>query len=156
MSRVPVAEKELTLVRLFDAPLDLVWEVWTEARHVKEWFGPHGFTNPVCEWNASPGGSILIHMQSPEGAIYPMTGTFHEVIKPTKLVFFASVPGEDGSTVLEGLATVTFIEKDGKTEMTLHDKGVGFAEAAKYMLEGMEEGWSQSFEKMATRLGELS
>lgn len=49
MSRTPVAKIEVTLIREFNAPLELVWQVWTQETHVKEWWGPHCFTNPVCE-----------------------------------------------------------------------------------------------------------
>lgn len=153
MSRTPIAEKVISLSRTFDFPLDLVWSAWTEAKHVREWWGPRDFTNPVCEWDARPGGKILIHMRSPEGQVFEMPGEFYEVVPKEKIVFYAAVPNSDGTTILEGVATVTFEERDGKTHLTLHDKGVGFSEAATYMLDGMKAGWSESLDRMREHLG---
>ncbi len=156
MSRTPVAEVDVTLIREFSAPLGLVWQVWTQAEHVKEWWGPHCFTNPVCEWDARPGGNILIHMQGPDGSVFPMAGTFREVAEPNMLSFFSAVPNEDGGSIIEVLTTVTFAEQAGKTVVTVNGKGVGFEEIAKQMFAGMEMGWSQSLEKFATHLESLA
>jgi len=69
-------EQELVLTRVFDAPRELVFKAWTDPKHVAQWWGPHGFTNPVCELDLRPGGAILIHMRGPDGVVYPMTGTY--------------------------------------------------------------------------------
>ena len=66
--------KELTINRVFNAPRELVWNAWTNQEHIEQWWGPKGFTNPVCEWNAKVGNKILIHMKAPDGVIYPMDG----------------------------------------------------------------------------------
>jgi uncharacterized protein YndB with AHSA1/START domain len=58
-------EHELVLTRLFDAPRELVWKVWTDPKHVARWWRPHGFTNPVCELDVRPGGALRIHMRRP-------------------------------------------------------------------------------------------
>ncbi len=50
-------EQELVLTRVFDAPRELVFKVWTDPKHVAQWWGPHGFTNPVCELDLRPGGA---------------------------------------------------------------------------------------------------
>jgi len=57
--------RELTLIRIFDAPRDLVFEAWTNPQHLAKWWGPDGFTNPRCEFDARPGGKIHIDMQAP-------------------------------------------------------------------------------------------
>jgi uncharacterized protein YndB with AHSA1/START domain len=67
-------EQELVLTRVFDAPRELVFKVWTDPKHLARWWGPRGFTNPVCELDLRPGGAILIHMRGPDGTVYPMTG----------------------------------------------------------------------------------
>jgi uncharacterized protein YndB with AHSA1/START domain len=66
------AERELTITRVFDAPRALVFEVWTDPKHLAQWWGPQGFTNPVCEFDARVGGELRIHMRGPDGSIYPM------------------------------------------------------------------------------------
>ena len=51
-----------------------------------QWWGPQGFSNPVCEMDVRPGGALRIVMRAPDGAEYPMSGVFREVIKPERLV----------------------------------------------------------------------
>ena len=68
---MPSAIRDLTLVRTFDAPRDLVLEAFSEPRHLAQWWGPHGYTNPLCELDARPGGAFRIHMCGPDGTIHP-------------------------------------------------------------------------------------
>src|SRR5690242_1348376 len=79
------ATQELVITRVFEAPRALVWQVWTEPRHVAQWWGPHGFTNPVCELDPRPGGALRIDMAGPDGVVSPCTGIFHEVVAPERL-----------------------------------------------------------------------
>ncbi len=78
------AKREVLLTRIIDAPRELVFEEWTNPKHMAVWWGPKYFTNPVCEMDVRPGGAILIHMQGPDGVVYPMKGTFHEIVKPER------------------------------------------------------------------------
>ena len=71
-----IANRELTLTRIINAPRKLVWEAWTDVKHIKQWWGPNLFTNPLCEWEAKEGNKILVHMQAPDGTLYPMGGEF--------------------------------------------------------------------------------
>ncbi|CAN5574423.1 hypothetical protein BH23CHL2_BH23CHL2_31090 [soil metagenome] len=82
---------ELIISRIFDAPPELVFRMWADPEHVAQWWGPKHFTNPVCEVDARPGGRLLIHMQSPDGQVYPAKGTFEEVDGKTKLTMHAAV-----------------------------------------------------------------
>src|SRR5207244_6057570 len=93
--------REVTLTRMIDAPRALLWAAWTEPKHVAQWWGPHHFTNPVCEMDVRPGGKLMIHMKAPDGTVYPMPGTFTEVIKPQRLRFTAFAEGLDGTKYLE-------------------------------------------------------
>jgi uncharacterized protein YndB with AHSA1/START domain len=72
------APRELVITRTFDAPRELVFKAWIDPKHLAQWWGPKYFTNPVCEVDARPGGSLLIHMAGPDGTIYPMRGVFNE------------------------------------------------------------------------------
>jgi uncharacterized protein YndB with AHSA1/START domain len=147
-SKKPIANRELTITRTFDAPRDLVFKAWTDPKHVAQWWGPHGFTNPVCEVDARPGGNILIHMRGPDGTIHAMTGIFWEVVVPDRIVFTTTVVDANGSHVLEGYNVVTFAERGRKTVMTLQAKAVGFVAIAEQMLKGMEAGWTQSIDRL--------
>ncbi len=142
-------EQELVLTRVFDAPRELVFKVWTDPKHVAQWWGPRGFTNPVCELDLRPGGAILIHMRGPDGIVYPMTGTYQEIVRPERLVFTSAALDSDGNPLFEVLTTVTFAEEGGKTKQILRARVIKkTAQAAPY-LAGMEAGWTQSLERLA-------
>lgn len=154
---VESAVRELVISRTFDAPRELVWQAWTDAKQIAQWWGPHGFTNPLCEWDARPGGAILVHMRGPKGSpfdmVMPMRGKFHEVVAPERLVFTSSaLEDEAGHAQLEVRNTVTFTEHNGKTTLTLHAKVVKAAPPAAGAIAGMEQGWSQSLERLAAVL----
>ena len=134
---------------VLDAPRELVWAAWTEPKRMAQWWGPHGFTNPVCEIDARPGGAIRIHMRGPDGSVYPMTGTFREVLPPKRLVFTAVAEDLDGNPHLEALTTVTFEEEGGRTKVTVQASAVGLSPLAPQMLAGMDAGWTQSLERLA-------
>ena len=142
--------REVTLTRVFDAPRDLVWRAWTDPAQMAQWCGPHHFTNPLCEIDARPGGRWLIHMKAPDGAVYPMSGTFTEVEKPARLVFKAFAEGLDGTKYLESLTEVRFEEQGTRTKLTVKANARGLHPMAPQMLAGMDAGWSQSLERLAT------
>jgi uncharacterized protein YndB with AHSA1/START domain len=139
---------ELVISREVDAPRDLVWKAWTDAKHLAQWWGPHGFTNPVCEVDLRPGGAILIHMKAPDGTVYPMKGTFEEIVAPERLVFLSGAMDETGKLLFEVLNTVTFAEQAGKTKLTMHARVVSATDEAGRYLSGMEVGWTQSLERL--------
>jgi uncharacterized protein YndB with AHSA1/START domain len=143
------ARREVSLTRVFDAPPQLVWMAWTDPRHMAQWWGPKGFTNPVCELDVRQGGAIRIHMRAPNGAVHPMTGTFEEIIPPERLVFTAVARDHDGNALLEAHTTVTFEDVGGRTKLTVHARAVEIAPIAPQMLAGMEMGWTQSLERLA-------
>jgi uncharacterized protein YndB with AHSA1/START domain len=142
------AERELTITRVFDAPRALVFCAWTDAKHLAQWWGPEGFTNPVCEFEARVGGRLRIHMRSPDGIIYPMEGEIRELVAPERFVFSSIALDAAGNPLLEGLTTVTFAEQDGKTILTLRTRAVAVVEYAAAYLQGMEAGWTQSIDKL--------
>ena len=152
MKQAPIAQEEIILCRVFQAPRHLVWGAWTQASQIAQWFGPHGFSNPVCEWDAVPGGLIRIHMRDPNGNVYPMTGKFREVRENSRLVFVATPEDDDGNELMVSLTTVDFAAKDGGTEVTLRADAVALTEIATLMLQGMRAGWTQSLERLAALL----
>ena len=142
------AERELTITRVFDAPRALVFKAWTDPKHLAQWWGPQGFTNPVCEFDARAGGALRIHMSGPDGSVYPMKGVIQEIVAPERLVFTNIAIDASGKHLLEGLTTVIFSDERGKTKMTLHTKAVAVTEVAIAYLQGMEMGWTQSIDKL--------
>jgi uncharacterized protein YndB with AHSA1/START domain len=150
-SRQPVKDPrvEVTLTRIFDAPRDVVWKAWTDPTLLARWWGPKGFSNPVCEADVRVGGKILIHMQAPDGTVHPMTGTFDEVAEPECLVFRAVPVDRNGAALLESLTTVTFHDLGGKTKVIVHASAAPLQPIGIEMLKGMDMGWSQSLERLA-------
>jgi len=149
------------LTRIFNAPRALVWKAWTDPKLVAEWWGPQEFTNPRCEWDARPGGKILVHMHGPKGSIFdfdmPMNGVFHEVVSPRKLVFTSrALQDANGNDQLETLVTISLDEIGGKTKLTLHVIVIKSSTAVAGAFAGMEQGWSQSFEKLIDLLEEIA
>jgi uncharacterized protein YndB with AHSA1/START domain len=146
--------KELNITRTFDAPLDKVWQAWTDPEQIAKWWGPRGVTNPTCEWDAKPGGKIHIVMLAGAelgqmaGQEWPMSGEFKEVEAPKKLVFTSSALSGD-KEILKNLNTVTFEEKDGKTTMRINVVVTMATSEAKFALEGMDMGWNQQTDKLA-------
>ena len=141
--------RELTLVRILDAPRELVFKLWTEPHRLAQWWGPKGFTNPVCELDAHMGGPIRVHMRAPDGTVYPMGGAIQEIVPPHRLVFTTTAYADsDGDPFLVNLNTVTFDDLAGKTKLTLHVRVIRAEADAEDALAGMDQGWSESFERL--------
>src|SRR5208283_6146460 len=84
-SATSAPSRELIITHVFDAPRELVFKAWTDPHHVAQWWGPKGFTNPFCIWEARVGGSIQVEMRPPNGDSHPMGGGFREIVPPKKL-----------------------------------------------------------------------
>jgi uncharacterized protein YndB with AHSA1/START domain len=147
--------KELTITRTFNAPLQLVWAAWTDEEHIKNWFGPKGFTNPVCEWNAQAGNKINIHMKAPDGVTYPMDGEFKEIKQHEKIVFTAGALDKKGKRLFDILNTINFIEEGDKTKLVLHFIMSNITPEGAPYLQGQEMGWNMSLDKLAALLNTL-
>jgi uncharacterized protein YndB with AHSA1/START domain len=142
---------ELHLRRFFRAPRELVFQAWTNPDMVREWWGPRGFTAPVCELDARAGGELKIHMRGPDGTVYPMTGRFIEVYPPIRFHFTSTPLDAQGNPLFEIWNSVFFEEKDGGTEVLL-DVHVRHAKpGTDQSLKGMRQGWSETLD----RLGEF-
>jgi uncharacterized protein YndB with AHSA1/START domain len=145
------ALKTLELVRVFDAPRDLVFAAWTDPKQVAQWWGPRGFTNPVCELDVRTGGSILIHMRGPDGTVFPMTGEYREVVPPERIIFASSALDAEGQPMFEVLTTLTFVAQGNQTKLTMNARVLRAVAAAAPHLQGMDQGWGQTLD----RLGEF-
>ena len=151
---------ELVIARTFNAPRERVWKAWTDPEQAKRWWGPKGFTAPFIEIDFRVGGKYLFCMRSPDGKDYWSTGTYREIVPMKKFVATdsfadakgkvvpASYYGMDADFPLELLWTVTLDDLGGKTKMTLRHSGFSEGPART----GAEQGWSESFEKLAASL----
>ena len=142
------SEREMTLTRVISAPREMVFKAWTDEAQLEKWWGPKDFTNPICNVDARPGGEILIHMQAPDKTVYPMDGEFHEIVEPEKLVFTSAALDNDGNRLFEVLNTVIFSDENGKTKISLHAAVSNITEAGRPYLDGMNQGWNQSIDRL--------
>ncbi len=139
------AERELVIKRTFDAPLDLVWQVWADPEHAKQWWGPKDFTTPVVELDARPGGKWRSLMIAPDGKEYWQHGVYREVV-PKKRVTFTFI--WDSEPEHEMLVSFSFAARGNKTEMTFRQ--TGFKSDGER--EGHEGGWNESFDRLVDYL----
>jgi len=108
------SDRELVIIRKFDAPRSLVWSVFTDPKHVPNWqIGPEGFTMPVCEIDLRPGGSWRYVWRNRHGREFEAGGTYREVDPPNRYVFATKVNGEEQTN------TTTFAEENGRTTVTV-------------------------------------
>lgn len=139
---------EITLTRDISAPRKLVFAAWTDEEHVKQWWGPAGFDNPVCQVDARVGGRMDIHMRGPDGTVYPMTAKFTEIVPEEKIVFIAGALDAEGKVLFDILTTVTFADAGKKTRLTLTARVLSARSEGVHHIGGMEEGWSGSLDKL--------
>lgn len=156
-------DREFVIGRTIKAPRDRVFEAWTDAALLARWWGPKDFGNPVCEIDPRPGGAWRVVMRSPEGADYPVKGVYREVTRPSRLVMTddcSEHPEEWHDQVnpsrtkgaekpaLESLSTVTFEDEGGGTRLTIRTVFETAAIRDTMIKMGMEEGWSQSLDRL--------
>lgn len=157
MTSAPGVGTEVTIERTFAAPRELVFDCMTQAEHLARWWGPHSFDVPFSESDARAGGKIRIDMRGPEPyGINEVHGEFLEIDRPARLVMvLRAFRGEDGSWGIEHVTTMEFTDAPGGTAMHMTTVVKQVSEELLPALAGMREGWSQSFEKLETYLGEL-
>jgi uncharacterized protein YndB with AHSA1/START domain len=140
-------DRTLVLERVFDAPLSLMWQCWTEPQHLERWSAPRGFTIPCCEGDLRPGGKWRCQMRSPEGNTLWLGGVYREIVVNRRLVMTHAWE-EDGMPGRETLVTVRFEDLGGKTRVTLEQAGFDSAGAR----DGHLGGWSECFDLLAEHL----
>jgi uncharacterized protein YndB with AHSA1/START domain len=145
----------IVLERIVDAPPALVFQCWTDPAHMARWWGPRGFTNPVCDVDVRIGGAWRIVMRAPDGTEYPCHGVYQEIVAAERLVFTNIATDAEGKPVLDGLTTVTFEEVNGRTRMTISTGAIALVDYAVAYLEGMQTGWTQSLERLDAELASL-
>jgi uncharacterized protein YndB with AHSA1/START domain len=158
-------EREFVILRVFDAPRDLVWKAFTECEHLMHWWGPKGFKMLSCKLDLRPGGIFHYCLQSPDGQ--KMWGKFiyREIVAPERLVHIVAFSDEkqgvtrhpmSPSWPLETLATATFTEHDGKTTLTVRWAPHNATEAERNTFatshESMRQGWTGTMDQLAAYL----
>lgn len=156
-------KKDLVVTRIFDAPVERVWNAWRDPEQVMRWWGPKGFTSPLAKIDFREGGTSLVCMRSPDGRDFYNTWEYRKIV-PMKLIEFiqnfANKDGKKADPVAHGLppdfpqdvrSTVTFKALDGKTEMTVTEYGY----TSDQMLEMSKAGLEECLDKMAAIFAEV-
>ena len=146
-----VAERVLAITRVFDAPRELLFKLWTQPEHLVRWWGPEGFTTPACRMDVRPGGSYRTVIRSPEGKEHCMRGVFREVVPPERLVMTFAWEDDAGKPGHETLVTVRYADEGGKTRLTF-EQGVFESVAARDSHHG---GWSSTLDRLAVYLAQV-
>jgi uncharacterized protein YndB with AHSA1/START domain len=140
---------KFVIIREFAAPRELVFKAWTDPKQLAQWWGPRGFTNPVCEWDVRPGGKIYDVMRAPNGDDYPMGGVFREIKPPERLVISCGALDKRGKLLFEFVHEATFTEKNGRTKLILRSKVTMTTPEANRYLGGFTGGMTSSLERLA-------
>lgn len=166
MAQNAVNETErMVVTRVFDAPRELVWKAWTDPKYVMQWWGPKGFTAPVCKIDFRVGGKFLCCMRTPDGQDFWNGGEYHEIVPHEKIVYSMYFSDKDGNKVdaaeygmdheaIEGAHDVITFEDlgNGQTRLTL----IGNEPMESAKESGQLEGWNQILDKIAAVVAELA
>jgi uncharacterized protein YndB with AHSA1/START domain len=163
MTAVEMAnENVIEIIREFDAPRDLLWDVWTESKHIEKWFGPKGFDTRVDEMDLRVGGKSRYVMIGPDGKEYPGKGTFLEV-SPKDRIVSTDEFGDDfekaagGADLPQGMILTTLFDvvSEKKSKLTIRVAHPTPEDKKKHEAMGVVDGWKSSLEKMDEYLAEL-
>ena len=136
------SDREIKLSRVLNAPVDLVWEVWTDPDHLKNWWGPDGFTNTISALEIRNGGNFNLIMHGPDGTDYRNESKFIEVIEHRKLVY-------QHDTGPKFIATINF-EPQGEKTLLIWTMLFPTREILEQTVKtfNAKEGMKQNFEKL--------
>ena len=135
-----IADREVVTRRVINAPRELVFEFWTNPDHIKNWWGPNGFTNTIYKMDVRPGGHWEFVMHGPDGIDYKNKSVFVEIIKPERLVFQHMKP------VHKFQVTATFEGLGDRTNLTFRMLFESTAECKKvkeYVVEANEQNFDR-------------
>jgi len=144
--------KELTMSRVLNAPRELVFDAWTDPKHLANWWGPDGFTITSKQMEAKAGGSWSFMMHGPDGTDFPNHIVFIEVVRPEKLVYRHG-GGEGDLKDVNFHVTVSFEQLGNQTRLTMHSVFTSAEELDRLNREyGAIEGGKQHINRLAEYL----
>jgi uncharacterized protein YndB with AHSA1/START domain len=146
--------REITAVRVVEAPIWVVWDAWTTAIHVPPWLaGPRGWTMPVCEIDLRRGGAWRRVRRGPGGEEAEARGMFREVTQPASLVWHCATLAGRGLAAPaldwpEWVSTLVLTEEGGRTAITCTMLAPSRAERDSALHRGLREAWSGSYDRL--------
>jgi uncharacterized protein YndB with AHSA1/START domain len=148
----PAQDRELTLEHTYDAPRALVWEAWTDPKHIDKWWGPNGFRNETKSMDLRAGGYWRFVMHGPDGKDWINWVRFEEISRPERLVYAHGGEGDEPHFHV----TVTFTEEGRKTRVSMHSVFPSAAALQEVMKLGAVEGGKQTLAHLADYLPSMS
>jgi uncharacterized protein YndB with AHSA1/START domain len=153
-------KKEFTLERTYSAPIATVWDAWTQAEMLRQWWGPKNTFVPECRIDPSVGGEVYVVMEAGEGmgkyagTRWPMAGSFTRVDPVTRLTYDARswTDGQESTSTIEHTNDITLREQDGQTTITLDVTITSIGDKAKMAAFGMKFGYKAQLDKLADHL----
>jgi uncharacterized protein YndB with AHSA1/START domain len=142
----------IVITRMFDAPRALVWTAITDPKHVAQWYGGPGFTNPVCEMDLRPGGAWHHVMQAPNGTRFTINSIFEEVVVPERLVWRTIKDPTRNPAPPGSLNTITLEEHGLQTKWMLVTRFDSIADRDLTAKMGFGAMVSAGLERMAAHL----
>jgi len=148
------SDREILMMREFDAPRPLVWRAFTEPELLKRWFlGPDGWTLTVCEMDVRVGGTYRWIWTQPGRPDLSVSGVFKEVVAPERMV--ATERFDEAWYPGEAVNTTVLTEKDGKTHLALTMRLESKAARDNALKSGMERGVEASYNRLADYLASI-
>jgi uncharacterized protein YndB with AHSA1/START domain len=155
-NRAPLANRELVLTRVINAPREKVYRAWTEPELLKQWFAPAPWTTPVAETDVRPGGSNLIVMRGPDGHEFPNRGVYLEVVPNARLVMTdAYTTAWEPSTKPFMTVILTFEDEGGKTKYTACVRHWTEADREQHEQMGFHQGWALCTDQLAALVARI-
>ena len=137
-----LADRELVLTRLIDAPREKLYRAWTDPELLKQWFAPLPYTTPEAQLDVRPGGSNFIVMRGPDGQDMPNRGIYLEVVANERIVFTDAYAGDwDPSQKPFMTVILTFEPEAGKTRYTARVRHWTVADKEAHEQMGFHQGW---------------
>ena len=139
--------REVTIVRVFDAPARLLFEAYSRPEHIKRWFGPVGWPVTLAEIDFRVGGAFRFAMTGPSGEQNtPFGGEYLEIVPDRKIAYTNGFhePGAGRMTV-----SITFDERDGRTTLTMHTVFDSDAMYEEHVGQGFVEGTNSGLDQLA-------
>jgi uncharacterized protein YndB with AHSA1/START domain len=142
------SDREIVLLRLFNAPRSLVFDALTKPELLERWFGPHGWSLVVCEVDLRVGGRWRFVVRGPDGADMGMRGVYREIAPPERLVYTESYDDFPG----ESLVTTVLAEEHGRTTLTGTVLYPSREIRDAVINSGMEHGAAETYDRLAELL----
>lgn len=150
-NRDAAIDRSIITSRVFDAPREIVFRAWTDPVRIVAWWGPNGFTTTSHEMDVRPGGVWRFTMHGPDGVDYPNHIVYREVVPPERLVYDHGEDSDDPGFHM----TVTFVEENGKTTITMDALFATAEERNRVAAEfGAIEGAQQTLRRLAEYLAQ--